>query len=104
MTVKRIVANIAAKEVGSAQAFYGDVLERNCVGVLGRTNTSARLTRSVRRAGGLVLVGNSEAIQKQRCRKRKTRFWASLRVLALLPAFFILQANQQVRFRQELDA
>ena len=34
MTVKRIVANIAAKEVGSAQPFYGDVLERNCVGVL----------------------------------------------------------------------
>jgi hypothetical protein len=34
LTVKRIVANIAAKEVGSAQPFYGDVLERNCVGVL----------------------------------------------------------------------
>ena len=32
--VKRIVANIAAKEVGSTQAFYGDVLGRNCVGVL----------------------------------------------------------------------
>ena len=28
------VANIAAKEVGSVQAFYGDVLGRNCVGVL----------------------------------------------------------------------
>jgi hypothetical protein len=60
LTVKRIVANKAAKEVGSAQAFYGDVLERNCVGVLGRTNTSARLTRSVHGASGLVLVGHSE--------------------------------------------
>ena len=34
MTVKRIVANIAAKQVGSAQAFYGDVVGRNCVGAI----------------------------------------------------------------------
>jgi hypothetical protein len=28
------VANIAAKEVGSVQAFYGDVLGQNCVACL----------------------------------------------------------------------
>ena len=62
MTVKRIVANMAAKEVGSAQAFYGGSTGAELRRRIGPTNTSARLTRSVRRASGLVLVGHTEVI------------------------------------------